>query len=133
MHKFPAVVATVVLASLATQVRAQVLLASPAPTSPITTHGSLSNTFNSPARGGSAVFDIKGFVSLVEFGNCCSVFFAPYLNSSPIYAATFDFAGGGTDATLFKPVGATEAAMSFGAPASGQTGILGQLASRFEP
>jgi hypothetical protein len=121
------------LASFATQAEAQVLFTQPAPTGPIGSPGSVSYNFNSTGGPGSAVFDINGFVSLDGFGNGYTDIFTLYLNAAPIYSASFDLGGGGTNTVFFKPAGATETATSFGAPPPGQPSFLGGLASLFVP
>lgn len=106
-------VAVLTLACGATQAHAQVFT-QPAPTGPLASPGSVSYNFNAGAGAGLAVFDINGFVSLDGFGNCCTDIFTLSLNSLPIYSASFDLGGGGSNQVLFKPVGATETAISFG-------------------
>ena len=105
-------------ACLATHAQAQVFV-QPAPTGPLETPGSISYDFNAGAGAGLAVFDINGFTSLDGLGNCCTDIFVLSLNAIPIYSASFDLGGGGTNTVLFKPVGATESATSFGSFAGG--------------
>lgn len=113
MKRLPLTLAVLALACGATQAHAQVFT-QPAPTGPLASPGSVTYNFNAGAGPGLAEFDINGFLSLDGFGNCCTDIFTLSLNSLPIYSASFDLGGGGTNQVLLAPVGATQTANSFG-------------------
>lgn len=120
MVKLVSVLAAGAFALVAVQAQAATVFTQSVPTGELTSPGSISYSFSAGTGAGSVSFNIDGYRTLdgagsgFSCGAACDDVFTLSLNNIAIYSAAFVLGGAGFNQVFFKPLGATEAPLSYG-------------------
>lgn len=78
--------------------------------------GSVDASFSAASAGlGYLNFQLGGLATLDGYGNCCTDVFTLTVNGAKVFEGTFNMGGGGSNAILFNPDGATALTTTYGA------------------